>query len=187
MTITRSLARRKRGPTQATATCSVAALALGGLVACTPTGQVECPTEPPASYVGVDVSQTSRDESLRTARLDDIRSQVENVALCHGSLKVELFSSGTGATATLFDAHLDAEGATLPARERHLDEVVEPTMVAITSDWDEAESTLPADGSDVVGQLELMARVLRSESRCNTPRPAADRWCPDCRSRGAQR
>lgn len=137
-----------------------AVVGLLALAACSTPGQVTCPENPPATNIRVDASETSRSDVIRADHLSTIGSELELTPLCHGTISVDLFSSGTGATVNLFDSHVAAEGATMPARQRKLDEAVEPVMEQIVAGWPEAEASLPADGTDVVGQLDLLAEYF---------------------------
>jgi hypothetical protein len=114
-----------------------------------------CADEDVAAYIAVDFSDTARSESLRASRRDAMRSEAERVAVCGGTLKIVAFSSSTAAIVTLFDGHLEAEGATHNARLRRINRTVDPVEEAVAEAWDSAEAELPGDGSDVLGQLTL--------------------------------
>ena len=131
-----------------------------GLAACTTADELSCPDQDPATYVAPDFSNTGKSDALRTLRMALIKDETERTALCGGHLKVQGFSSSTGATATLFAGRLEAEGATMPARRRHLDETLDPVIETIETRWDEVSAELPGDGSDILGQLDLMAEYF---------------------------
>jgi hypothetical protein len=138
----------------------LAAGAVLTIAACSTPGQVTCPENPPATNIRIDASETSRSDVIRADHLSTIGSELELTALCHGAVSVDLFSSGTGATANLFDGHVAAEGATMPARERKLQATVEPVMEQIMAGWPEVEASLPPDGTDIIGQLDLLAEYF---------------------------
>jgi hypothetical protein len=119
-----------------------------------------CPDAELAAYVGVDFSDTARAETLTRDRQAAVEGEAERVAVCGGTFKVVAFSSSTAATVTLFDGRLEPEGATQNAQLRRVDRTLEPVKQQILAEWDKAETTLPGDGSDVVGQFTLAAEFF---------------------------
>lgn len=119
-----------------------------------------CPEGDSASYVAVDFSDTARSESLAASRRGAIHTEAERVAVCGGTLKVVAFSSSTAAIVTLFDGAIHAEGATQNARLRRAGQAIDPVDDAVAAAWNAAESELPGDGSDVLGQFTLAAEYF---------------------------
>lgn len=123
-----------------------------------------CPPNPMrvAAYGATDVSNSGRSRQIAAQRLDAIHAFVTQVAVCRGDIKLVAFSSSPGATYPLFEGAVDPPGATLVARLRKVDVVVERVMDAVADRLMEAVDQLPGDGSDILSELEL-AREYRQQ------------------------
>jgi hypothetical protein len=104
------------------------------------------------------------DDDETGSRLDPIttkqdQSVIERVltrtAVCGGRLTVEMFSSSSGSTATVFDQTIDLPGATDNARLLQVPLAVKKIMKRIRSNWAPALAALPETGTDVTGLYRL--------------------------------
>lgn len=84
-----------------------------------------------------------------------IEQEVTQTAVCNGRLTVEMFSSSSGSTATVYDQDVDLPGATDNARLLQVPAAVKKIMKQIRANWAPALATLPQDGTDIAGLYRL--------------------------------
>ncbi len=118
--------------------------------------EVACPAKNLASYAAIDLSDSARDTSVVADRLELVEESLTESAVCSGTARVVAFSNSEAATAVLFDADLKPEGATDRARRRRAPRLVDEAMVEVRRNLEQAKSSLPGDGTDVVAQLRLI-------------------------------
>jgi hypothetical protein len=96
----------------------------------------------------VDPVTTRQDQSV-------IEQEVTQTAVCNGRLTVDMFSSSSGSTATVYDQSIDLPGATDNARLLQVTGAVKKIMKRIRANWAPALATLPQDGTDIAGLYRL--------------------------------
>jgi len=96
----------------------------------------------------VDPVTTKQDQSA-------IQQEVTQTAVCNGRLTVDMFSSSSGSTATVYDEAIDLPGATDNARLLQVPAAVKKIMKQIRANWAPALATLPEAGTDVTGLYRL--------------------------------
>ena len=121
-----------------------------------------CPDGPLASYVALDVTGSDATDKIRSDRAALVAAQAKRTLVCGGTLKVVNFSDSSGGTQVLFDAAMpDVPGATEAARLRQVAKqwpLIEKQLDAAL----QAPVTVSQNGSDIVGQLRLIAEFGRS-------------------------
>lgn len=116
-----------------------------------------------ASYVGTDVSGSSRTPEVVAARAAAIKDIATRVAVCGGNLRVDAFTASAAASRIIFDGPLDPAGATQIAKLRKVDDLVESTMTRIQAGTVEAAQAL-ASGSDITSQFALAEEYAAQKS-----------------------
>jgi hypothetical protein len=96
----------------------------------------------------VDPVTTKQDQSV-------IEQEATKTAACNGRLTVDMFSSSSGSTATVYDQTIDLPGATDNARLLQVPAAVKKIMKQIRANWAPALATLPQDGTDIAGLYRL--------------------------------
>jgi hypothetical protein len=96
----------------------------------------------------VDPVTTKQDQSV-------IEQEVTQTAVCNGRITVDMFSSSSGSTATVYDQNIDLPGATDNARLLQVPAAVKKIMKQIRANWAPALATLPQDGTDIAGLYRL--------------------------------
>lgn len=120
-----------------------------------------CPRGIVDSYVGDDVSGTSRARSITSTRHSVIKDVVSRTAVCGGHLRVDAFTGSSAASVIVFDGDLKPPGATLIARLRQVSKLTDSATRTIDEGIATATASLPANGSDILGQFDLLSDYSR--------------------------
>jgi hypothetical protein len=119
-----------------------------------------CPKEHIAAYVADDVSANDRSAALTAQRLQEIKALATFTAACGGYLEVTAFSASDTATRVIYSGQLEPFGATLTSRLLKVPSLVESAMQTITTALPRASAELPANATDVLAQLTLVAQYM---------------------------
>jgi len=120
-----------------------------------------------ATYIGDDLSQNDRSASLNQERLSEIRAAATYTAVCGGVIQVNGFSASDAGTQTLYGGPLQPSGATLNARLLKVTSMVDAVMKIVSSNIPRAMSKLPANATDIMSELTLMAEFARQQGAGN--------------------
>ena len=129
-----------------------------------------CPDRPLSTLIQLEESGSARDDALTKERLAVVEKITERTLVCTGHLTVTVFSSSSGASATLYDGDVTIQTPTVNARLKKVPAASQQIAREIAAAFEPAVAGLPADGSDVLAAYRVMgeqaaqAPAYRSES-----------------------
>lgn len=131
----------------------------------------QCPDRPLDALVLTDGTGSADSAQITRERLAAIEKVATRVVLCGGTLSVRAFSSGSGATATIYGRDLTLAAPTVNARVRQAPEAVEEVMDEVEAAYGPAVADLPQGGSDISSTLRLFG-----EQSAQSPGHFHDFW-----------
>jgi hypothetical protein len=116
---------------------------------------------PPAAWVDIDATGSSTAQHLFEERMSALQSIAQRTAVCGGYLQVNVFTSDSAATTTVFDGSLRQPGATTNARLQRVPGAVTAVMATVRQHYAAAVNGLDPRDSDITGQYQLAADWFR--------------------------
>lgn len=108
-----------------------------------------------ASFVGLDVSGSSRTEQISPEKLKAVDQVATRTAICGGHLQVSLFSATSAKTVQVYDGALALSGATQNARLIQTPKVVATVMKTIENNYTAGLPAITSSASDIVAEYSL--------------------------------
>lgn len=137
---------------------SLAACGQGGTTGDLAAGQQvhdACHGKPVAALVAFDVSGSMAAPQLSAERQQMVTDAAERVAVCGGHLRVQVFSTSSARTGTLYDQTLTPSGATETARIRRSMKDAHAAVDTVKRNYSGEPGQLSPDGSDILGTYLL--------------------------------
>jgi hypothetical protein len=116
---------------------------------------------PPASWVGLDATDSSAATSIFSERMTALESIVRETTVCSGYLNVTIFTASSSASVTLYDGPLRQHAATDNARLRRVSNAVNAVMSTIRKRYRPAAAGSDQGQSDITGQYRLASEWRR--------------------------
>lgn len=115
-----------------------------------------CLDRPFNSDVRIDGTGSAASDAIIHEHLAVVRDVAEETAVCGGTLKVSVFSAGSGATGSVYSGDLTLSAPTLNAKLKRVPETVDTVMAEVEVNLGPAIASLPAGGSDIGSNYRLM-------------------------------